>query len=213
MNEELSLSKAPIDGMRTTMLVTETLRHVGSDEQKERIIPRVLAGEVLICLGFSEPDSGSDVSSAKTRAVRDGENWVINGQKMFTTLAHESAYIFLLARTNSEVPPHKGLTMFLVPMDLPGIDFNPISTLGGQLVNATFLNNVQVPDSCRTGEIDGGWDVLMVGLALERTVPFGPAPMLQHVVDWAREAHDESGKPLLADHHIRIRLAHRGDRI
>jgi 3-oxocholest-4-en-26-oyl-CoA dehydrogenase alpha subunit len=207
MNEEMARAGAPTDGWRTTMIVAETLRHVGTDDQKKEIIPRILAGDVLVCLGFSEPESGSDVASAQTRAVKDGEHWVINGQKMFTTLAHEASYIFLLTRTNPDVPQHKGLSIFLVPMDSPGIQFSPIETLGDQLVNITFLNDVQVPDSCRVGDIDKGWEVLTVGLALERTVPFGPGPMLEKVVAWASNAKDDLDRPILGDAQVRARLA------
>ena len=92
----------------------------GTDEQKADVVPRILAGEVMCCLGYSEPDAGSDVAAVATKAVRDGDHWVIDGQKMFTTMAHEAHYVFLLARSNPEAPKHKGLTMFLVPMDTPG---------------------------------------------------------------------------------------------
>jgi alkylation response protein AidB-like acyl-CoA dehydrogenase len=197
MNEELALADVPNDGKSTTMLVVETLRHAGTEEQRRSIIPRVLSGEILICLGYSEPDSGSDVAAAKTAAYKDGDEWVINGQKMFTTLAHESAYIFLLARTDQDVPKHKGLTMFLVPMDAPGVEITPIQTLGDQLVNVTFLTNVRVPDSARVGDVNGGWSVMTVGLAVERTSPIGPAAVLERLMRWAEDAVDDDGTPLL----------------
>ena len=147
---------------------SHTLALVGTAEQRERVVPRVLSGEILCCLGYSEPDSGSDVAAAATRATRDGDDWVINGQKMFTTLAQEAAYVFLLTRTNTSVPKHRGLTMFLVPMSTPGIELQPIHTLGGERTNVTFYTDVRVPDSARVGEIDGGWDVMTVALAFER---------------------------------------------
>jgi alkylation response protein AidB-like acyl-CoA dehydrogenase len=111
----------------------------------------------VIALGYSEPDSGSDVASAKTTAVRvaDGASagWVINGQKMFTSTAQVASHVFVLARTNTGAPKHKGLTLFLVPTDSPGFELRPIHTLGGQVTNATFYSGVQVPDSARIGEI------------------------------------------------------------
>ncbi len=162
--EELERAGAPTDGWGTSDLVARTLALVGRDEQRDAVIPPVLAGELLICLGYSEPDSGSDAAAATTRAERDGDHWVINGQKMFTTLAHEAGYVFLLTRTNLDVRKHRGLTMFLVPMDTPGIEVTPIWTLSGERTNITFYRDVRVPDSARVGEVDGGWDVMRVAL-------------------------------------------------
>lgn len=183
--EELQRAGVPIDGWGTTMLVANTLRHVGTDEQRAEVIPRVLAGEILIALGYSEPDAGSDVAAARTRAVRDGDGWVIDGAKMFTTLAHEATYVFLLTRTNPDVAKHRGLTMFLVPLDTPGIEIQPVHTLGGERTNATFYNRVRVPDSARVGEVDGGWAVMSVALAFERGGSYnGPAQrMIQQLLD------------------------------
>ena len=132
-------------------------------------MPRILAGEVMCCLGYSEPDAGSDVAAVATKAVRDGDHWVIDGQKMFTTMAHEAHYVFLLARSNPDVPKHKGLTMFLVPMDTPGIEITPVETMGGERTNITFYNDVRVPDSARVGEVDAGWSVMHAALVYERT--------------------------------------------
>ena len=120
--EEAALAGAPFDGLLTTLIIANTIRHVGTDEQKREIIPPILRGEVLVALGYSEPGSGSDVASVRMRAVRDGDEWVIDGEKVFTTLAHESQYVILLTRTDPDLPKHAGLTMFLVPLDLPGIE-------------------------------------------------------------------------------------------
>ena len=100
--------------------------------------------------------------------MRDGDEWVINGQKMFTTLAHESEYVFLLTRTNPDVPKHKGLTTFIVPLDAPGVEIQPVHTLGGERTNITFYTDVRVPDSLRVGDVDGGWEVMTVALTFER---------------------------------------------
>jgi alkylation response protein AidB-like acyl-CoA dehydrogenase len=199
MEEEFRNARVPLDGRATTMIAADTIRHVGTEAMKRRVIPSVLSGETLICLGYSEPGSGSDVAAATTRAVRDGDDWIVNGQKMFTTIAHISSYIFLLTRTNSDVPKHRGLTMFLVPMDSPGIEVRPIDTLGGQLVNATYLTDVRVPDEARVGEVDGGWQVMTVGLALERNGSEGIGPTLRAVVDWAARTRLADGRRAL-DH-------------
>jgi alkylation response protein AidB-like acyl-CoA dehydrogenase len=203
-NEELARAGAPIDGWGTSNLVAHTLALVGTPEQRADVVPRVLAGEILCCLGYSEPDSGSDVASAATRAVRDGDDWVINGQKMFTTLAQEAAYVFLLTRTNTTVAKHRGLTMFLVPMSTPGIELQPIHTLGGERTNVTFYTDARVPDSCRVGEIDGGWDVMTVALAFERnpTMVGELDRLLRQVVEGAAAIDGFFDRPA-----VRVRMA------
>src|SRR5258706_3598366 len=191
LSEELARAGAPADGWGTAELVAHTLQLVGTEQQKADVVPRVFAGEILVCLGYSEPDAGSDVASVATRAVRDPDDpgsWVVDGQKMFTTMAHESAYVFLLTRTNTSVPKHRGLTLFLVPMDTPGIEVRAIHTLGGERTNVTFYTDVRVPDSCRVGEVDGAWEVMKVALAFERQAAAqGDASrMLARAEAWAR---------------------------
>ena len=181
--EEFARAGIPIEGWAIAELVARTLQIVGTEQQRRDIIPAVLRGDVLMCLGYSEPDSGSDVAAARTRAVRDGDGWIIDGQKMFTTMAHEARYVFLLARTNLDVPKHRGLTMFLVPLDLDGVQVHPVHTLGGERTNATFYHQVRVPDTARVGEVDGGWDVMMVALAFERQP--AAAGQLLHLVEKA----------------------------
>ena len=187
--DELTRAGAPMDGSGTSMLVARTLELVGTDAQRAEVVPRIHGGEILVCLGYSEPDSGSDVAAAKTLARRDGDEWVVSGQKMFTTLAHESAYVFLLTRTNTGVAKHRGLTMFLVPMDSPGIEVRAMGSLGGERTNVTFYNDVRVPDTARVGEVDGGWDVMAVALAFERQPAANGETrrLLERAVGWARE--------------------------
>ncbi|NLV55415.1 MAG: acyl-CoA dehydrogenase [Acidimicrobiales bacterium] len=203
LTEEMYLSGAPVDGLGVATLVAHTLLHEGTEWQKGEIIPKVLSGEVMICLGYSEPDAGSDVAACATRAVRDGDEWVVNGQKMFTTLAHESQYVFLLTRTNTEVAKHKGLTMFVVPMDTPGIEVTPVHTMGGERTNITWYDDVRVPDRYRVGEVDGGWKVMMTALVFERNSAwYGEAVrLLRHGLDHARA----SGR--IDDPTVRERLA------
>jgi alkylation response protein AidB-like acyl-CoA dehydrogenase len=208
MSEELGRIDAPMDGWGTTELVARTLDHCGTDEQKREILPRMLSGEVLACLGYSEPDSGSDIAAASTRAVRDGDDWIVNGQKMFTTMAHESSYVLLLTRTNPDVPKHRGLTLFIVPMDLPGIEITAVHTLGGERTNVTFYSDVRVADRFRIGEVDGGWSVLTVALAFERSpVAQRQTDRLYRLfVEWAKTA-ERDGRPLLDHESVRSRVA------
>jgi alkylation response protein AidB-like acyl-CoA dehydrogenase len=189
LNQELFGSGAPIDGLSIAAMVGATLMLQGTDQQKAEIVPRILAGEVLCCLGYSEPDAGSDVAAVATRAVRDGDEWVIEGQKMFTTMAHEAQYVFLLCRSNLEVPKHQGLTMFLVPMDTPGIEVTPVHTMGGERTNITFYSGVRVPDSCRVGAVDDGWNVMHAALVYERnSANWGePNHLVESVAAWARD--------------------------
>ncbi|GAB3760852.1 alkylation response protein AidB-like acyl-CoA dehydrogenase [Nocardioides ginsengisegetis] len=169
MREEMKKVHAPVNGLGTTLLVARAVREFGCEELRNDIVPRAIAGEILLCLGYSEPQGGSDVASARTRAVRDGEDWVINGQKVFTTLAETADYVFLLTRTNTEVAKHQGLTMFLVPLDAAGVQVDEIRTLSGERTNQTFYADVRIPDTNRVGEVDGGWQVLMAALAYERS--------------------------------------------
>ncbi len=197
LNQELYASGAPIDGLNIASMVGATLLLQGTDEHRREVLPRILAGEVLPCLGYSEPDAGSDVAAVATRAVRDGDGWVIEGQKMFTTLAHEAQYVFLLCRSNLEVPKHKGMTMFLVPMDTPGIEVTPVATMGGERTNITFYSEVRVPDSCRVGEVDDGWTVMHAALVYERNgANWGePHHLVESVAGWATQAGPDGTRP------------------
>jgi alkylation response protein AidB-like acyl-CoA dehydrogenase len=197
------------DGWATTNMVIRTIRQVGSEEQKETIIAGGLKGEFLIALGYSEPDSGSDVAAAKTRAVRDGDEWVVNGQKMFTSTAQSCSHVFVLARTNLDVPKHKGLTMFLVPTDAEGFELQPIYTLGGQRTNATFYSDVRVPDSLRIGAVDEGWRVLRVALVYERGGGRGSSgpTLAERVATWAMATSRIDGTTYYDDPRNRERLA------
>lgn len=193
-HEEAALAEAPIDGLLITMMVANTIRDLGSPEQKRELIPPMIRGESLVALGYSEPGAGSDVAAVRTRAVRDGKGWRIDGEKVFTSLAHESQYVFLLARTDPDKPKREGLTLFLVPLDTKGIEIRPILTLGGERTNATFYQDVQVDDRWRIGEVDGGWAVLGVALTHERAGGSQEGVrVLSQFVDWAREARDAEG--------------------
>ncbi|WP_029138651.1 acyl-CoA dehydrogenase family protein [Nakamurella lactea] len=194
--EEMTLAGAPALGLSITLIIAETIRRVGTPEQRARILPRVLAGELVLALGYSEPEAGSDLASVRTRATREGDGWLINGQKIFTTLAHEAGYIFLLARTDPDAPKHQGMTMFLVPTDAQGFAVTPIFTLSGERTNATFYSDVHVGDDARIGEVGDGWKVVTLALAFERGPEF--AAQLHRLVDASREAIVGSGRQLNA---------------
>ena len=209
LRDELRLAGVPTDGLGQTIMIARTIRAVGTEEQKQQFLPPALSGEIIFALGYTEPDSGSDVAAAKTRAVRDGDEWVIDGQKMFTTLAHEATYVFLLTRTNPDVPKHKGLTMFLVPLDAPGVEIHPVHTMGGERTNATFYTGVRVPDAYRVGEVDGGWDVMTVALTFERGgFALTEADRVwERTVEWATDTRRADGTRVIDDPLVRERLA------
>ena len=212
--DQLHRAGAPLDGWTTTMCGTSAIRALGSQQQRTEIVPRVVAGEALIALGFSEPDSGSDVAAARTRAVLDGDDWIINGQKMFTTMAHEATWVLLLTRTDPSAAKHRGLTMFLVPLDTEGIVVEPVHTLGGERTNITFYTDVRVPDSARVHELNKGWEFLTLALTTERGSAFGAGSsfmgtmgrMLDGTLRWAAVTGSD-GRTVLDDPNARRRLA------
>jgi len=167
IGEEFERAGVTRHAIGTTLMIAETVRAFGSDELKAEVLPRIARGEALCSLGYTEPQSGSDVANAQTRAVLDGDHWIINGQKMFTSGAHLAQYVFLLTRTDTTVAKHKGLTMFLVPLDTPGIDIQPIHTISDERTNATFYEDVHLPDRYRIGPVNGGWAVIRMALDLE----------------------------------------------
>jgi alkylation response protein AidB-like acyl-CoA dehydrogenase len=184
-----------------------------SEELKREVLPRVLAGEVIISLGYTEPSAGSDVAAAQTRAVRDGDGWVIDGQKMFTSGANLTQYVFLLTRTDPGAAKHRGLTMFLVPLDTPGIEIHPVHTLSDERTNVTYYGGVRIPDRYRVGPVDGGWSVLGYALELEHGTSGGASTyslilreLLDKALRWARTA-ERHGRPALEDPRVRERLA------
>jgi 3-oxocholest-4-en-26-oyl-CoA dehydrogenase alpha subunit len=164
---EIGRAHTPWFHWGTTGMVARTLRQFGSAEVTDEVLPGVLSGHIRLCLGYTEPDGGSDVATCKTRAVRDGEGWVINGSKMFTSNAHNAKYVFLLTNTDPDAPKHKNLTMFLVPLDSPGVEIQPIRTIDGDRTNIVYYSDVRVDDKYRIGDVNGGWAVLRGALDAE----------------------------------------------
>jgi len=180
------------------------------DATKDRYVAKALRGEEIWCQLFSEPSAGSDVAGLKTRAVKDGDDWVINGQKVWTSGAHYSDYGILLARTNPEKEKHKGLTMFVLNMKAPGVDVRPIHQMsGGSNFNEVYFNDVRIPDAERLGEVGNGWNVALVTLMNERLAVGGSAgPEYGEILELARNTPSPSGKgTLLQDQAFRERLA------
>jgi 3-oxocholest-4-en-26-oyl-CoA dehydrogenase alpha subunit len=212
--DELARRELQCDGWATTLMVTRTIAQVATEEQQRVYVPAALRGELLIALGYSEPDSGSDVAAARTTAIRDGDGWVINGQKMFTSTAQLSSHVFVLTRTNPDVPKHNGLTLFLVPTTSPGYEIQPIRTLGGQVTSATFYTDVRVPDAARIGGVDQGWDVMKVALVYERGVAGTTSleqTLARDLAAWARDTQRPDGTtvfddPLTAERIARIAI-------
>jgi alkylation response protein AidB-like acyl-CoA dehydrogenase len=201
---ELEKAGAPYDGLSMAMMVAGVVAHVGTQEQKDRVLPGILAGEELCSLGYSEPDNGSDVAAATTTAVRDGDGWIINGAKMWTTMAQAATWVLLLTRTDSSAAKHRGLTMFILPLSTPGITIQPVHTMGTERTNATYYDDVRVGDEAVLGEVNGGWKTMGVALAFERGVMGGTAPgvaLLRHFRQWAE------GTPLMEDPLVRNQLA------
>jgi alkylation response protein AidB-like acyl-CoA dehydrogenase len=192
-----------------TNMVGHMVMRFGSPELQKEVLPRMGAGEITASLGYTEPSCGSDVFAARTRAMRDGDEWVINGQKMFTSGAEIASYVLLLTRTDPAVPKHKGLTLFLVPTSTPGFEYRRIETFMDEPTNATFYADVRIPDRYRLGEVNGG--VRVLGAALEMEQGGGNLfrdirQLADQVVEWARAADREHGKAI-DDPRVQIRIA------
>jgi alkylation response protein AidB-like acyl-CoA dehydrogenase len=172
----------------TTSMVARSVAAFGKPELVDEVMPKLFSGHVRMCLGYTEPEGGSDIATCKTRAVRDGEGWVINGSKMFTTGAHNCQYTFLITNTDPQAPKHKSLTMFLLPLDLPGIEIQGIRTVDGDRTNIVYYSDVRVDDKYVLGEVNGGWTVLRGPLDAEHGAVESEADGLADVAIMAHQA-------------------------
>jgi alkylation response protein AidB-like acyl-CoA dehydrogenase len=172
----------------TTTMIAKSVAKFGSPEVRAEVLPKVFSGHVRLCLGYTEPEGGSDVATCKTRAVRYGDDWVINGAKMFTTGAHNCQYVFLITNTDPDAPKHKSLTMFLVPLDLPGIEIQGIRTVDGDRTNIVYYSDVRVSDKYRLGEVNGGWTVVREPLNAEHGAVDAEPDGLQDIAIMAHQA-------------------------
>ena len=215
-NQETARMRAPphifIGGLGVAV-VGPTIIHYGTEDQKKEFIPKILSGEHMWCQGFSEPEAGSDLASLKTRAVRDGDDYVINGQKIWTTVAHVSHYMLMLARTDPEAPKHKGISYFLVPMKTPGITVRPLLNLPGvREFNEVFFEDARIPASCLLGEENQGWYMAATTLDIERSNIGSAVGQQQSVEDLTRFARENKGNGVVRlgwDPGLRYELAER----
>jgi alkylation response protein AidB-like acyl-CoA dehydrogenase len=195
----------------TTESVGPQLAEHGNDWQKNELVPRILKGDLLVSIGYSEPGAGTDLASLKTTAVKEGDEWVINGQKMWTSLAHFCDYTWLAVRTDPDAAkPHKGISIFLVPNDHPGWSCTPVNTLGNVRTNATYYDNIRLSEKHLVGELNGGWKLITGQLNRERLslVNVGPTSLLfNQVVDWARGSELAGGGTVIDQPWVQSNLA------
>ncbi|MBO0843651.1 MAG: acyl-CoA dehydrogenase family protein, partial [Nocardioides sp.] len=193
----------------TLNTVGPTIMRFGTEEQKAYFLPRILAGELHFSIGYSEPGSGTDLASLQTRAVLDGEEWVINGQKMWTSLIQYADWIWLACRTDPDASRHKGLSMILVPTSSAGFSYTPVQTVAGVGTSATYYSDVRVPASNLVGERGGGWALMTNQLNHERVALTSAAP-LQHslamVTEWARATKLPSGARVIDSEWVQAAL-------
>ena len=197
-----------INAVAVTNMVGWIIMWFGNAELQRRVLPLLASGEVICSLGYTEPESGSDVFAATTRAVRDGDEWIINGQKMFTSGANLAQYVLLLTRTDVDAAKHQGLTLFLVPLNSPGIQIQALHTYPDERTNITFYGDVRLGDEYRLGRINGGLEVLTAALKLEQgglgfIVPH--RRVLERAIDWARHTL-RNGTAALQDPQVLSRL-------
>ena len=206
---EAQRARCPIPFL-TTNTVGPTIREFGTQRQKEFFLPKILKGDMHFSIGYSEPTAGTDLASLKTRAVRDGDEWVINGQKLYTSLAWDADYVWLAARTDPDAPAHKGITMFLVPTDSPGFEIQPFITMGDHHTTSTFYDDVRVPDWLRASEVNGGWGLITSQLNHERVslcASGGIKSLVDDAVDWARNTKLADGRRVIDQEWAQIKLA------
>ena len=198
--EEQRRANAPFPFV-TVSTVGPALMDFGSEAQKREFLPRILAGECHFSIGYSEPNAGTDLASLTTAAVKDGDEWVINGTKMFTSGANDTDYIWLAARTDPNAPKHKGITMFIVPATAKGFSASLIHTIGGSATAMSYYENVRVPAENVVGGVNGGWKLITTQLNHERVglAAFGSAcySRTERVIDWARTTETSDGRKML----------------
>ncbi|MGI8493296.1 MAG: acyl-CoA dehydrogenase family protein [Acidimicrobiales bacterium] len=213
VNDRLRAARAPHGGMRNPIgygMAAPTILAQGSEDQKRRYLRPLFACEHIWCQLFSEPGAGSDVASLSSRAVKDGEEWIVNGQKVWTTLAHTSHYGMLLARTDPSAAKHKGLTYFVVDMKAPGVEVRPLRQMTGDAeFNEVYFTDVRIPDSERLSDVGEGWRGAIITLMNERVsiggsiAPRGGGPIATAVSVWSKRA-EEDRDPSLRDRLVKL---------
>ena len=207
--DEAATAGAPVPFL-TINTVGPTIMRFGTPEQKAFYLPRIARGEIHFAIGYSEPGAGTDLASLRTRAVLDGDEWVINGQKMWTSLIQYADYVWLACRTDPDAPRHKGLSMLIVPTSSPGFSWTPVHTMSGPTTSATYYEDVRVPASSVVGEVNGGWPLITNQLNHERVALTSAAPILtalREVTDWAQNTKLPDGRRVIDQEWVQIHLA------
>ncbi len=207
--DESMRAGAPVP-MLTINTVGPTIMEFGTPEQKAFFLPKILAGDIHFCIGYTEPQSGTDLASLETRAVRDGDEYVINGQKIFTSLAGGADYVWLATRTDPDAAKHKGISMFIVPMDTPGVKVVPMHLMSEHDINYTFYEDVRVPAANLVGGENNGWSLITSQLNHERVTLCSPGIIeraLDDVRAWAQETKLADGRRVVDQEWVRVHLA------
>jgi alkylation response protein AidB-like acyl-CoA dehydrogenase len=207
--DESMRSGAPVP-MLTINTVGPTIMQYGTEELKADFLPRILAGDLHFCIGYSENQAGTDLAALKTKAVRDGDEYVINGQKMWTSLASDADYCWLAVRTDQDAPKHKGISMIIVDMKSPGITVDPLHLLSSHDINATFFDDVRVPASNLVGGENNGWGLIMSQLNHERVTLCSSGLLEQSYFEvrrWAQENVGSDGKRVIDNEWVQLNLA------
>jgi 3-oxocholest-4-en-26-oyl-CoA dehydrogenase alpha subunit len=208
--DEVQRAGAPFPFV-TLNTVGPTIMRFGSEEQKSFFLPGILAGEINFAIGYTEPEAGTDLASLRTRAVLDGDEWVINGNKVFTSGANQADYVWLACRTDPDVPKHKGISIIVVPTASAGFKCTPIVTVGGNTTTASYYDDVRVPKGNVVGEVNAGWQLITTQLNHERVglaAMGGPAHRLwDEVADWCRTTDSGDGGPMIDVPWVQMDLA------
>ena len=207
--DEAAIARVPVPFL-TVNSIGPTIMRFGTQAQKSFYLPRIAAGEVHFSIGYSEPEAGTDLASLRTTATRDGEEYVIDGQKMWTSLIQYADYVWLACRTDPAAPRHKGLSIIIVPTSAPGFSWTPVRTMADVVTSATYYSSVRVPLSARVGAENAGWPLITNQLNHERVALTSAAPVLSalaSVLEWAREAKLAGGRRVIDAEWVRLNLA------
>ncbi|MFD4439705.1 acyl-CoA dehydrogenase family protein [Nocardia sp. NPDC058519] len=207
--EEAAIAGAPVPFL-TLNSVAPTIMQYGTEEQKKFFLPKIASGELHFAIGYSEPGAGTDLASLRTAAVRDGDDFVINGQKMWTSLIAYADYIWLAVRTDPTAKKHKGITMLIVPTDAEGFSWTPVHTMAGPDTSATYYQDVRVPASAMVGPENGGWSLITNQLNHERVALTSAGPLslaVAQTVEWAKETTLSGGLRVIDQEWVRLNLA------
>lgn len=207
--DEAAIAGAPVPFL-TINSVAPTIMHYGTEEQKKFFLPKIAAGELHFAIGYSEPGAGTDLASLRTTAVRDGDEWIINGQKMWTSLIAYADYVWLAARTDPNAKKHKGISMFIMPTTAEGFSWTPVHTMAGPDTSATYYQDVRVKHSDMVGPENGGWSLVTNQLNHERVALTSSAPLalaVRQTTEWARETKNSNGSRVIDDEWVQINLA------